>query len=64
MAERYGGINILRLVVVVGVLHVAALWQTLVRSEAVRSRCSLCLIVGKPPFGQIIARFAEKAEPQ
>ncbi len=31
----------------------AALWQTLVRSEAVRSRSSLCLIVEKPPFGQI-----------
>ena len=43
---------------------VATLWQTLMRSEAVRSRSSLCLIVGKPPFGQIIAWFAEKAEPQ
>ena len=32
---------------------VEALWHTLVRSEAVKSRSSLCLIVGKPPFGDI-----------
>ena len=43
----------------------ATLWQTLVRSEAVRSRSSLCLLVGKAPFGKNhCAWFAEKAEPQ
>ena len=34
---------------------VATLWHTSDSSEAVISRNSLCLIVGKPPIGQIIA---------
>ena len=39
---------------------VATLWQTSVSNEAVTSRSSLCLIVGKPPVGHIPWRDQQK----
>ncbi len=38
-------------------------WQTSVRTEAVKSLISLCLIIGKAPLGQERACSTENLEP-
>ena len=43
---------------------VAMLWHTSVKREAVMSRISLCLMVGKPTVWQIMAWSTENVAPQ